>query len=139
MNIVELFRDWWRGYGDDDIESLGEKMAVPRRPGTVIALTGREWLALRYRVDPITTQPVAVMKRDGWTPLDVRMPADGRLVVAKWAPHPRDLFQTIQVAYRHTGTWYAWHYGTFDARLREPESWTPIHADTPCGDPSRRA
>lgn len=50
MRVFERFRDWWRGYSDDDLRSAYEKLANPLciiLPDRVVAwrLTKREMLA----------------------------------------------------------------------------------------------
>jgi hypothetical protein len=47
--MPQWFRDWWRGYSDEDVDQARWKADFLRRqnhPGHHIALTGRELLAL---------------------------------------------------------------------------------------------
>lgn len=80
------------------------------------------WLAERPDSAPkILTQ--------GWRPA-AEPPLDGLLVVGKWASHPPDTFQTLQVAFIEDEIWYAWHYGSFAARLVPPVEWAMVAAQT---------
>ena len=47
MSFLHTIRDWWRGYTDADIASLGLKMANGAKPGGVIRLTAGEWAAFQ--------------------------------------------------------------------------------------------
>lgn len=39
--------DWWRGYSDSDVISLRIKLAMEKRPGSIVMLTHGEYAALR--------------------------------------------------------------------------------------------
>ncbi len=46
MNGILLkFRDWWRGYSDEDVESLWRKLDANKKPGKITRLTRREYRA----------------------------------------------------------------------------------------------
>jgi hypothetical protein len=44
--IIERLRDWWRGYSQEDVRSLMEKLHTPSKSGALIPLTKREHAAL---------------------------------------------------------------------------------------------
>lgn len=44
--FLDKLRDWWRGYSDQDVESVISKMRVDKRPGGVVLITNREMMAL---------------------------------------------------------------------------------------------
>jgi len=48
MEIIELFVDWWRGYSDEDIQSLHKKQGEAAcSPGMMLLITDKEMKALR--------------------------------------------------------------------------------------------
>lgn len=47
MSIRTKLGDWWRGYTNEDLLSLSEKLRDKREPGAIVPLTQREWNALR--------------------------------------------------------------------------------------------
>jgi hypothetical protein len=53
MSLRSRLRDWWRGYTNDDLRSLGEKMKTSRvaPEGSVVELTRAEAKAL-WHVSP---------------------------------------------------------------------------------------
>lgn len=45
-DVIRAFKDWWRGYKAEDIESMREKLKIPRDPGQLVELTTAEFNAL---------------------------------------------------------------------------------------------
>lgn len=48
LGVTRRLCDWWRGYSDQDVESVHHKLTQgPRLPGQITYLTKREAKALR--------------------------------------------------------------------------------------------